>query len=153
MNTSKEKNIFGSSANRQQRKKRRTLAGFYGPVLMLFSLLIAAKGGKASLSFFGLVKAGTNDALWLRALVIYLYLLAFTLLIVYTYLGLEKLVKHRRHFLFFRILLVAIPLVAGALIYLVEPVWHLRHTVFVLGLAIFSVAGLLFMALAEGRKK
>ncbi len=153
MNPSKEKNIFGPSANRPQRKKRLTLAGFYGPVLMLFALLIAAKGGKASLSFFGLVKAGANDALWLRALVIYLYLLAFTLLIVYTYLGLEKLVKHRRHLLFFRILLVAIPLVAGGLIYAVEPVWHLRHTVFVLGLAIVSVAGLLFMALAEGRKK
>ncbi len=152
MNSTNEKNIFGSSAKGPQRKKRLTLLGFYGPVLMLFALLIAAKGGKAPLSFFGLVKAGTKDALWLHALVIYLYLLAFTLLIVYTYLGLEKLVKHRRHLLFFRLLLVAIPLASAGLIYAVEPVWHYRHTVFVVGLAIVSVAGLLFVELAGRRK-
>ena len=153
MRVEKEKNIFGSQvSNKPERKKRLILAGFYGPVLMLFALLIAAKGGKSDMSFFGLFHTGEQGGMWKRALVVYLYLLSFMLLIVYTYLGLEKLVRHKKHLLFFRILLIALPLISAGLIYLVEPQWKSTHWLFVTGLAILSVGGLLMIDIAQRRK-
>ncbi len=145
-------NIFDNQNNARpaNRKKRLALWSFYGPALFLFALLLASRGLRERLCFFGLICNEAGGRMWLTALIIYLYLLLAAAVLVYVYIGLEKLVKAKRQFLFFRIILIAIPLLTALLILWIEPFWLRKHTIWVLSLSVVTMLGLL---LIETRKK
>jgi len=139
-------NIFENGhTSTPARKKRMALWGFYGPALFLFALLMASRGLKTKICFFGLLCSHPGGNMWWTAFIIYLYLLLAALLLVYTYMGLERLVKSKRQFMFFRIILLAIPLMTALLIWLLEPQWQHKHWIWLVSLSIVSLAGLLMI--------
>jgi hypothetical protein len=143
-------NIFEKSEQKKKRKKKLLFYGFYGPLLYSFALLIATGKFKADLCFFNLFCVPSNAGVMLKAAVIYLYLLLMAVIIIYTYVGAEKLVRKKNHIPVFQAILVAIPLTFIAVVWFSEPVLMAKHYFFIILFALMSIAGLVMI---EFRKK
>ncbi len=143
-------NIFENQEKKKERKKRLTIFGFYGPVLYLFALLASTGEVLYSPCFFNVFCVNKDATVFLLAIPIYLYFLSFALIITYTYLGLEKLVRRKNHISLFRFILILLPLLFSFIIWLKEPFLTGKHYFFIGLFGVFSIAGLL---LIEFRKK
>ena len=143
-------NIFEKSEKQKKRKKRLLFYGFYGPLLYSFALLVSTGNFGSDLCFFNLLCVSPDANILLKAFVVYLYLLLMAVIIIYTYVGAEKLVQKKNHIPVFQAILVAIPLIFIAVVWMIEPVFKAKHYFFIILFAVMSIAGL---AMIEFRKK
>ncbi len=143
-------NIFEQSEKKKKRKKRMLFWGFYGPFLFGFALLIATGKSDKDLCFFNLFCVANSSSIWAKASVVYLYLLLMALLVIYTYVGVEKLMKTKHHIPVFQAILVLLPLLFLGVVLYVEPFLQVKHYFFIILFALMSIAGL---AMIEFRRK
>ncbi len=144
-------NIFEERKRKQKRKKRLLFWGFYGPLLYSFALLIASGKFDADLCFFNLFCVSHSSHVFLKASVVYLYLLLMAFIVIYTYIGVEKLVQRKNHIPVFQAVLVALPLLFTGVVLYTEPVLQAKHYFFIIFFAVMSVAGLTMIEF--GKKK
>jgi len=143
-------NIFEERNKREKRKKRLMFLGFYVFVPALFALLISTAKTKHSVCLFNWFCAPAQGHLLLKTLIVYVYILIVAAGLVYTYKGIEVLAKKKNHIRLFQYILIAVPVVFSAIIYMVEKHLTFKHYFFMILFGIFSVTGLL---LIELRKK
>ncbi len=143
-------NIFDNHERKQNRRKRLAVWGFYGPVLFLFALLVASKEGGARWCFTPWLCGDANDSIWKTAAVIYLYLLLFSLAVIYGYQGLVRLAGHQKRMQWFARIFAALPVVAAVMIFGLHPGWERSKAIWWIAVALVSVVALL---LIEIRKK
>ncbi|NPA43791.1 MAG: hypothetical protein GXO27_07170 [Chlorobi bacterium] len=143
-------NIFEFREKEKKRKHRRWMLVFYGPFLYAFALLAALKPTQSDRCFFSLLCASPDDSVFLRALILYLYIFIFAILAVYGYKLIEKLAVHKRQFTFFRLIFILLPLVFALIVIWKEPFLERKHY---LSVALVTLISLAALAMIEFRKK
>ncbi len=143
-------NLFELSEKKKRRKKRAVFWGFYGPLLYSFGLLLALGKHTHELCFFNWFCADLSDSVFYKGFIIYLYLLIAALIVIYSYLAIEKLAQKKNHIPVFQGILVLIPIIFTLIIVLNENVLLTKHYFFIGIFVIFSILGLV---LIEFRKK
>ena len=143
-------NIFEERNRREKRKKRLMFFGFYVLVPLLFALLISTAKTKHTICLFNWFCAPAQGHILRKTLIVYIYILIVAVGLIYTYKGIEALARKKNHIRLFQYILIAVPVVFSAIIFLVEKHLTFKHYFFMILFGIFSVVGLL---LIELRKK
>ncbi len=121
---------------------------FYTVLLYLLALTIVLISHKNQICLFNLYCVSSKPFYFQAALILYVYLLFFVIIIIQTYKYLEKLVAHKNHILYFKYLFIGLPFLVGALLWLLNITASDSYLMLIFT-AIISVSGLLMIELRK----
>ena len=142
-------NLFEKHNRKKAIKEKLYFYAFYTILLYLLALTIVLISKDTQVCLFDFYCVSSKAAYLQAALILYLYLLILVIILIQTYKLLEKLVVHKNHILYFKVIFYVIPPAVALLVWLLDTSKDDAYLIIVFS-AIISVLGLLMI---EFRKK
>ncbi len=139
-------NLFRKQAKKKALTDKIYFYIFYTVLLYLLSLTIVLISPQSNICLFDLYCVLSKPNYLQAALILYIYLLIFVIVLIQTYKLLEKLVAHKNHIAYFKRLFIVLPFLV-AILSLVLNIDTDNAYLMLIFTAIISVLGLLMIEL------